>query len=146
MSSLPTDTPHARSAWTALLALGGFLLAGLGMYVLWTHDPNQPGFFPPCLFHTCTGIYCPGCGSTRAAHALLHGDVLGAMRKNLFLVVAGPFLLYWLLSRASGVFFGRRFPERRLSGRTTWLIALLVIGYWIARNIPCYPFELLAPH
>ncbi len=27
----------------------------------------------PCLFHEFTGFYCPGCGGTRAAKALLWG-------------------------------------------------------------------------
>lgn len=30
---------------------------------------------PPCLFHLLTGYYCPGCGGTRAAWALLHGQI-----------------------------------------------------------------------
>ena len=32
--------------------------------------------YVPCLFHTFTGLYCPGCGGTRAVSALLHGHVL----------------------------------------------------------------------
>lgn len=35
-------------------------------------------FFPPipCFFTTVLGIYCPGCGGTRALSALLHGHFL----------------------------------------------------------------------
>ena len=29
----------------------------------------------PCLFHLMTGLYCPGCGGTRAVRALLRGDL-----------------------------------------------------------------------
>lgn len=30
----------------------------------------------PCLFHEWTGLYCPGCGGTRAVKALLGGHPL----------------------------------------------------------------------
>lgn len=30
----------------------------------------------PCLFHLITGLYCPGCGGTRAVRSLLRGDVV----------------------------------------------------------------------
>lgn len=29
----------------------------------------------PCLFELLTGYYCPGCGGTRAAKFLLHGEI-----------------------------------------------------------------------
>ncbi|MEF9954172.1 MAG: DUF2752 domain-containing protein [Clostridium sp.] len=35
---------------------------------------GQGGY--PCLFHIITGAYCPGCGGTRAAILLLHGDII----------------------------------------------------------------------
>lgn len=33
----------------------------------------------PCLFFNLLGIYCPGCGGTRAVEALLHGHLLQAL-------------------------------------------------------------------
>lgn len=29
----------------------------------------------PCLFHLLTGLYCPGCGGTRATRFLLHLEI-----------------------------------------------------------------------
>lgn len=34
----------------------------------------------PCLFHLLTGLYCPGCGGTRAFRALLAGNLLLSIR------------------------------------------------------------------
>lgn len=34
------------------------------------------GIGMPCAFHSITGLYCPGCGGTRAVRAFLHGDIL----------------------------------------------------------------------
>ncbi len=33
----------------------------------------------PCLFYCATGIYCPGCGGTRAVKYLLKGEILKSL-------------------------------------------------------------------
>ena len=49
--------------------------------ILWViFSENLP--ISACLFKTITGYPCPGCGGTRAAYALLHGDWLGALLIN----------------------------------------------------------------
>lgn len=52
-------------------------------------DPSDRTVLPACPFRSLTGLWCPGCGLTRATHHLLHGDVLGALRYNALL----PFVL-----------------------------------------------------
>ena len=42
--------------------------------LLYFIPPVAGGIYPPCFFHWLTGLYCPGCGSTRCLHALLHGN------------------------------------------------------------------------
>lgn len=53
---------------------------------------------PQCLFHTLTGLKCPGCGSQRMLHALLGGDFAGAWSYNPFLLTSLPVLIWlaWL--------------------------------------------------
>lgn len=36
----------------------------------------------PCLLFELTGIYCPGCGGTRALKALLRGELLLSFHEN----------------------------------------------------------------
>ncbi|MEJ2068687.1 MAG: DUF2752 domain-containing protein, partial [Deltaproteobacteria bacterium] len=44
-----------------------------GIVILYFFKPGQSPIYPPCPFHLITGLYCPGCGSLRALHALFHG-------------------------------------------------------------------------
>jgi hypothetical protein len=44
---------------------------------------------PPCPFRALTGLPCLSCGTTRAAVAVLHGDVLGALATNPLATMAG---------------------------------------------------------
>ena len=43
--------------------------------ILFVFDPTRVGFLPPCPLHEFTGLWCPGCGSTRALHQLVHGHL-----------------------------------------------------------------------
>jgi len=38
----------------------------------------------PCLFYCATGIYCPGCGGTRAVKYLLKGEILKSFFGGIF--------------------------------------------------------------
>ena len=48
---------------------------------------------PRCVFLEVTGWQCPGCGISRALHALLHGHFAEAIRYNYFLLLSIPYLL-----------------------------------------------------
>ena len=74
---------------------GALLAAGLlGVYFFL--DPEQH-FFPKCPFLWLSGWKCPGCGSQRAVHHLLHGDVTEALRVNFLFVLAYPMSCWDLL-------------------------------------------------
>src|SRR5438045_3746474 len=58
--------------------------------VLFFFEPGAYTFYPRCLFYQTTGLLCPGCGSLRATHQLLHGHIAAALRLNALLVTAIP--------------------------------------------------------
>lgn len=127
-----------------------FLLAfGWAVLYFFPNTPQSGGsivkcFYVPCVFHKITGFYCPGCGSTRSLTALVHGDIFLVWRYNKLL----PFLLLYLFYRyicygfrCFGVHIRAEFePPWAL-----WTLVGVIIMFWIFRNIPCYPFTLLAP-
>ena len=104
-----------------------------------------PACFPPCPLHVLTGWNCPGCGATRAAHELLHGHIRAALQLNAPLVLAGPVVLaigFWQLLSGPGRDH-RAAPTAHC--QWLWLVLLLVLTFGIVRNIPSYPFTILAP-
>lgn len=115
-------------------ALAGIALVVPALIALARLDPAA-ALFPKCLFHALTGWHCPGCGSGRAAHALLHGDVGGALRLNAAMVVSAPFLAYAGLRRWSELALPRPLPRIFLPSRLVWWIAGAITCFGIARNI-----------
>lgn len=62
-------------------------------------------FLPPCLFHSITGLYCLGCGGTRAVFALVRGEILKSLFYHPFVgytaLVGGWFMLSQSIERLS---------------------------------------------
>ncbi|HEY3618527.1 MAG TPA: DUF2752 domain-containing protein [Candidatus Sulfotelmatobacter sp.] len=116
-----------------------------GVVTLRVFDPATSNVFPPCPLRYLTGWYCPGCGSLRAMHQLLHGNVGAAWAMNPLTVVLLPFLIYGLASFALFEIRGEGLPQPFLRG--SWIRALCaaIILFGIARNLPLHPFDLLAP-
>src|SRR5689334_3156810 len=99
-----------------------------GLVLLRVLDPASGGIFPPCPLHYLTGLYCPGCGSLRAMHALLHGDFLQAWAMNPLTVILLPFLIYGLMSEALIGMRGRGLPQPAFSaGQIRVLFAVIVL-------------------
>jgi hypothetical protein len=121
------------AAWLWL----GPLVAGL---VLFNFEPGKWPFFPVCLFRALTGLACPGCGSTRALHQLLHGNLLTAFQLNPLLILALPLLLLVLFRYTNAAMRGQPFRTNTLHPRYIWSIFGVVLFFWIFRNTPFYPF------
>ena len=122
----------------AFLALGAFLLV---LLVLVFVDPRTARFAPICPLHWATGFYCPGCGTGRALHALVHGDLPLALRLNVLTVAAIPVFLGLTLQAAIH-------PEKRLPIPPLWLRLLIYVAlflFFVGRNLPFEPFASWAP-
>ena len=114
------------------MGVGFLLLAGAA--VLYGFEPGVARCFPPCPLHSLTGLYCPGCGSLRALHQLLHGHLARAFALNPLLVISLPLLAFLRLR-----------PALLYRPWFAWSCFAVLLGYGILRNLPWWPFVLLAP-
>ena len=132
--------PLRRVGWW----VGGFGLAVAGTILLRLHDPNAADSpFAPCIFHALSGFWCPGCGITRALHAIVHGDIARAFTMNPLATLLIPFgaLAFawaggWRPAWAAPII-------QFLSKPMLWVV--LIPTYWIARNLPWPVLSWMAP-
>ncbi len=131
--------------WALLVAVT--LMFGAAAVWLYRQGPGLDGMTPGCMFRNVTGLLCPGCGMTRATHALMHGEVGAAIRFNPVGIVLFPVALAASGWEAVAWARGKPSPVRLMPGpRIACFLAAVVVGFWILRNLPWWPFTLLAPH
>lgn len=113
--------------WGKVLATAAVLSA---LAYLYLNDPEKGGF-PSCPFHLVTGLLCPGCGSQRALHDLMHLRVGEAFGHNALLVLSLPALLVqWAIGRWGGL------PKPVVAYNAVvfgWLG--MVLCWWVGRNV-----------
>jgi hypothetical protein len=116
-----------------------------GVLILWHSNPADWNL-SICSFHRLTGLNCPGCGATRATHELLHGRVFSALQHNALWILSLPLVVYVGIAEL----WRTRHPGSRSVGfwRNRWFLAamlVVVLAFFILRNVPIHPLELLSP-
>lgn len=90
---------------------------------------------PPCAFNKVTGLYCPGCGGTRATIALFRGQIIRSFRFHPFVlygfVVGGWFMISQTIQRISKdrIKIGMHFRPVYL-----WIALAIVLINWLVKN------------
>ena len=125
---LPPLLPHQR--WMRVVIFLAVLLILSGCYF-----SGSAVFQWPCVFHAVSGLPCPLCGGTRAARAILHGDLKSALRLNatalpaLVTLVVGGILCAWETLR------GRPLADwsalMRRNARWLLVVIPLLLAWWI---------------
>jgi hypothetical protein len=123
--------------------LAGATVAGCAYVAL--ADPNSSAsWYPQCPFKSLTGFDCPGCGLTRALHALLTGQPLRALDHNALIAVMAVIGAVWMV--VSWVRARRDRPPLRLAHPARWGVTfgVAVVAFWVLRNVGWGPLEWLS--
>ncbi len=107
------------SWWTLVIATLAFAV----LVFLYFCNPSDVPHFPRCPFLVLTGYQCPGCGTLRGIHSLLHFRFRDAWGFNPFLVVSIPLIAALVLS-----------PRFRRSPRVSKTVLAAILIYWLLRN------------
>jgi hypothetical protein len=125
------------------LAVVFLILALILVYIF--INPSEVDFLPKCPFYLATGFYCAGCGSQRATHQLLNLNFNGVIQQNIFYVFVLILVAYHLMITIINKIFKKKIYNLLYHPKVPMLFLVVIILFWVMRNIPVYPFNLLAP-
>lgn len=122
------------------------VLIVVGTYFYQNNPTAGEGVFLRCPSNLIFGIHCPGCGTQRALHHLLHLEIAEALRYNALFVIFFPMMMYGLFLIVYNIVFGTKKTILFLTNKFV-IIGLLVfvLLFGILRNVSVYPFTLLSP-
>lgn len=88
----------------------------------------------PCVFQSLTGLYCPGCGGTRAVRSLLKGDFLMSFQYH-------PLVLYTVAALIGELilnYYSRRFHKPMNHGKRVKILVLvgaaIIVINWLFKD------------
>lgn len=117
-----------------LMVMAGIVLVLTILCIYFYFDPTDR-FFPRCPFLSMTGLECPGCGSQRAIHAVLHGDFASVWQLNAALFVFVPLLILLFVAEVLGRRRVPRLYDALNSRYMIWATATFIIVWWVVRNL-----------
>jgi hypothetical protein len=111
-------------------------LAAVLTYLYLNNPASGDAYFPSCPFNSLTGLQCPGCGSQRAIHHLLHLNFDEALNQNALLVVSIPYILGGFAFDYLKPQSTRALKWRKLlyGKRAIYVVVILVLCFSIYRN------------
>lgn len=125
-----------------LVLAAAFIAAAALLYLYFTGEGEGAGI--PCPIYQLTGLYCSGCGASRALRSVLHFDFYQAIRYNAVFVLVLPFIaVYFSAIAISFIKSGKDAVSGKIPLWPIWIFVAIAVTYGILRNIPFFDF--LAP-
>lgn len=136
------ETTSKKDRTTAYILLVVVLVIGSYVYFF---NPLNGIFYPPCWFHELTGLYCAGCGITRASHSFLNGDIQKAIDYNVLFPLLLMIIIFWMV-KIGGIFFLKKTIKPTYKPKWAyWTLYILIGVFFLLRNIPHSSVRWLAP-
>ena len=122
---MPLNVKQKRYIYAAITFV---VVAAIAIYSYFV-DTRGAALAPKCPLFLTTGYKCPGCGTQRALHELVHGNFVEFAIYNPILVIAIPYIVILVYLQYLGG--ADRFPKA--NNILAWFF--VIIAYWIIRNV-----------
>ena len=134
---------ESRKARIAVIVCAAAAACAAALYLYFSTPQDVPLV---CVFNSVTGLYCPGCGTGRACYSILHGRFLNAFCYNPLMTVLLPLIGLYIAARAMDwIITGGNHIDKKINVKFLTVVLVVVLAYGVLRNIPVFPFTLLAP-
>lgn len=130
-----------------IIYIVGLILAGLLVitFVLLKATNFKSFLFdgtPDCFFERLTGIFCPGCGLTRASVSFFEGKFLKSFLYNAIVPYAALAYLYLMIRQTLHYLIGTKPSTVRLLLNLIYIGAGILVVQWIVKVVLLLVFHI----
>ncbi len=119
-----------------ILFITGIIVFVVGVPVVYLLITGaDKGWFPPCLFPVLFGLYCPGCGGTRALKALCSGDVIHSFYYMPVIPYTIIFYVIFMVSQLLMRISRGKIKAMKYHDIYLYIALFLIIANWILKNV-----------
>lgn len=132
---------HEHSTNKIVYILGLVLAALFTVLFFLQHSPriyfDLTDIMYPCVFHRLSGLYCPGCGGTRAVKALLDGQFIACFLYHPFVLYCAVLYLAFMASHTLEMIPAKKPIIRGLKFKITYVYVgiIVILLQWMIKNL-----------
>jgi hypothetical protein len=96
--------------------------------------------FSFCIWDRFFGIYCPGCGGTRAVEALLNGDIIASLQYHPIVLYSSFIYIFYMFGNILHRISGMRIFKVPFHSRYLYIALFIIIANCLIRNFLRFRF------
>ena len=113
----------------------GLSVMAVALVALYVGTPASENWPVKCLLYRFTGWQCPLCGSQRAIHEMLHGNVVEAWHYNPALWLALPYFGVWAVGSMMPGLEEHKIVRWVRQDRVLAVVAVALLLWGVVRNL-----------
>ncbi len=126
------------------LYIAGFIVFILGVpLLLYYVDGVDKGLFPSCVFYSRFGLYCFGCGGSRAVKALMAGDIFASLYYHPVVLYAAAIYGVFMISHTLHLISRGRIKGIQFHSWFLFGALIIIILNFIIKNVLKLGFHIL---
>lgn len=113
---------------TAILGVAYLVLTALDISIL---EVNPY----PCVLYRLLGLYCPGCGGTRAVNFLLHGQLLQSLLYHPAVIYTAILAICYMASHTLHILTKGKVRAMLFRPAYLYIVAGIILTQWVVKNV-----------
>ena len=93
------------------------------------------GIFPPCMLYSALGLFCPGCGGSRAVKSLFQGDIIKSFIYHPLVPYTVIIYTIFMLSQTIRIISHGKCKGIKFHYWFLYVAVTIVVVNWILKNV-----------